>query len=96
MKYLYLKDLLLEIPTQVTNTTGSLTGIKGLLIQVRTLSKHPTSSGVAEGQHRVVRKRFFILAVLSLVAAFGPVGHTILPSHSFPSFLLLNPSHPAH
>lgn len=37
MKYLYLKDLLLEIPTQVTNTTGSLTGIKGLLIQVRTL-----------------------------------------------------------
>lgn len=37
MKNLYLKDLLLEIPTQVTNTIGSLTAIKGLLIQVRTL-----------------------------------------------------------
>lgn len=37
MKNLYLKDLLLEIPTQVTNTTGSVTDINGLLIQVRTL-----------------------------------------------------------
>lgn len=37
MKILHLKDLLLEIPTQVSNSAGSLTDIKGLLIQVRTL-----------------------------------------------------------
>lgn len=37
MKNLRLKDLLLKIPIQVSNPTGILTDIKGLLIQGRIL-----------------------------------------------------------
>lgn len=95
MKNLYLKDLLLEIPTQVTNTTGSLTAIKGLLIQVRTLRQ---TSYIFRSCWRTAwsGKVFFILAVFVLAAASGPAGHIIPPSQSFPRFLRLNPSCPAH
>lgn len=95
MKNLYLKDLLFEIPTQVTNTTGSLTDIKGLLIQVRTLRQ---TSYIFRRCWRTAwsGKGFSILAVFFLAAAFGHAEHMILLPHSFPRFLLLNPSCSAH
>lgn len=105
MKNLHLKDLLLEIPTQVSNPTGSLTDIKGLLVQVRTLRLTSYIFRSCRGtEYSGEEKGFFILSFCLLLplnvsvtaSSLAIAFPAILPSHSFPSFAFLNPSHLAH